>query len=48
MSVVLSESDIFGSSLIEEIHRSRKTTSYGFGLNAVTIPAKVYAQKPSL
>ena len=29
------------------IHRSWKTTSYSFGLNAVTIPAKVYAQKPS-
>ena len=44
MPVVLSESDILGSSLMEEIHRSWKTTSYVFGLNAVMIPAKVYAQ----
>ena len=48
MSVVLSESDIFASSLMEEIHRSWKTTSYVFGLNAVMIPPKVYAQKPGV
>ena len=32
---------------MEEIYRSIKTTSYVFGLNAVMIPPKVFAQKPN-
>ena len=47
MSVGLSESDILGSSLNERNPSELKNDELHFWLNAVMIPAKVYAQKPS-